>query len=69
MKYFSDARKIGACCPDTSKVAGPMGLAGDLPATAPKDEDNDIIAKITRSENRGKKITHNYTSTKSFFRY
>lgn len=50
---FSDASKIGACCPDKSKASGPEGLAGDLPATAPRNEDSEVIAKITRSENRG----------------
>ncbi|XP_059051900.1 proclotting enzyme-like, partial [Achroia grisella] len=41
---------IGVCCPD---VEGPEGLAGDLPATAPLEESNDLLNKITREENRG----------------
>ncbi|XP_045454513.1 proclotting enzyme-like [Melitaea cinxia] len=43
---------IGVCCPD-GMVEGAMDvIAGDLPATAPKDE-NAIAFKIDRAENRG----------------
>ncbi|CAH2054371.1 unnamed protein product, partial [Iphiclides podalirius] len=40
---------LGACCPDES---GPEALAGELPATASKDE-SQVISKIVRAENRG----------------
>lgn len=48
--YF---RQIGACCPEEADTFGPEGLAGDLPATALREEDNDAILRITRAENRG----------------
>lgn len=44
---------IGVCCPDDKYSGGSEGLAGDLPATAPKDEGGDITFRITRAENRG----------------
>ncbi|CAK1545544.1 unnamed protein product [Leptosia nina] len=44
---------IGVCCPDSMADGSAVdALAGDLPATAPKDED-EITVKITRAENRG----------------
>ncbi|KAL4716247.1 hypothetical protein ACJJTC_004741 [Scirpophaga incertulas] len=44
---------IGVCCPDELADLGRSGLAGDLPATAPKEEDNEAILKVQRAENRG----------------
>ncbi|XP_013186070.2 venom protease [Amyelois transitella] len=42
---------IGICCPDET---GPVGLAGDLPATAPKEERRELLQKLlVRAENRG----------------
>ncbi|KAM3962093.1 clip domain serine protease 3 [Aphomia sociella] len=41
---------IGVCCPD---IEGPEGLAGDLPATAPLEESNELLNRIMRDENRG----------------
>ncbi|XP_072933670.1 transmembrane protease serine 9-like [Epargyreus clarus] len=55
---------VGVCCPDGPRtivgggggvapgVGGSEALAGDLPATAPKNED-EIGLKISRAENRG----------------
>ncbi|XP_022114790.2 venom protease [Pieris rapae] len=43
---------IGVCCPDSMAEGSTDALAGDLPATAPRDE-NEITLKITRAENRG----------------
>ncbi|XP_047537458.1 venom protease-like [Vanessa atalanta] len=43
---------IGVCCPDGMVAGGVEALAGDLPATAPRDE-NEIAFKIDRAENRG----------------
>ncbi|CAH0731827.1 unnamed protein product, partial [Brenthis ino] len=44
---------IGVCCPDSLGEGALEALAGDLPATAPKDE-NEITVKISnRAENRG----------------
>ncbi|GBP26630.1 hypothetical protein EVAR_18267_1 [Eumeta japonica] len=44
---------IGACCPDSFADERNGGLAGDLPATAPREEENEAITRITRAENRG----------------
>ncbi|XP_035453235.1 venom protease [Spodoptera frugiperda] len=44
---------VGACCPDDLTRGGAEGLAGDLPATAPKEEQNEAIIKVTRAETRG----------------
>ncbi|XP_034836177.1 venom protease-like [Maniola hyperantus] len=43
---------IGVCCPDGRGEGNPDALAGDLPATAPREE-NDLSLKIDRAENRG----------------
>ncbi|CAG4966376.1 unnamed protein product [Parnassius apollo] len=42
---------LGACCPNEFD-SGPEALAGDLPATAPRDE-LQVMTKIVRAENRG----------------
>ncbi|XP_028038913.1 venom protease-like [Bombyx mandarina] len=44
---------IGVCCPENEVKEGIEALAGDLPATAPKNEDDEILLKINRAENRG----------------
>ncbi|KAL0818943.1 hypothetical protein ABMA28_008242 [Loxostege sticticalis] len=44
---------IGVCCPDELSDLRAGGLAGDLPATAPREESNEAILKVTRAENRG----------------
>lgn len=44
---------MGACCPDVVKHGGAEGLAGDLPATAPEEEQNEAAMKVIRAENRG----------------
>ncbi|XP_026735707.1 venom protease-like [Trichoplusia ni] len=44
---------VGACCPEKSALSGAEGLAGDLPATAPKEEKYEAIMKVTRAETRG----------------
>ncbi|XP_047987414.1 LOW QUALITY PROTEIN: venom protease-like [Leguminivora glycinivorella] len=44
---------IGVCCPDSLNQDQIEGLAGDLPASAPIEEANDAILKITKAENRG----------------
>ncbi|XP_073959838.1 venom protease-like [Choristoneura fumiferana] len=44
---------IGVCCPDTLNQDQVEGLAGDLPASAPIEEPNEAILKITKAENRG----------------
>lgn len=46
-------RSIGVCCPDELSDLRAGGLAGDLPATAPREESNEAILKVTRAENRG----------------
>ncbi|XP_038207383.1 venom protease-like [Zerene cesonia] len=43
---------IGTCCPDGMGEAAPEALAGDLPATAPRDED-EVSQKISNADNRG----------------
>ncbi|KPI98729.1 Proclotting enzyme [Papilio xuthus] len=42
---------LGACCPEDFN-AGPEALAGDLPATASRDE-SQVVTRIVRAENRG----------------
>ncbi|KAJ0172182.1 hypothetical protein K1T71_012155 [Dendrolimus kikuchii] len=45
---------IGVCCPDDKRVGGAEGVAGDLPATAPKDEDSSLVFRAgSNAENRG----------------
>ncbi|XP_063381401.1 venom protease-like [Cydia fagiglandana] len=44
---------IGVCCPDSLSQDQVEGLAGDLPASAPLEEGNEAILKITKAENRG----------------
>ncbi|XP_075984579.1 venom protease-like [Anticarsia gemmatalis] len=48
-----DHSSVGACCPDVVKRGGAEGLAGDLPATAPQEEQNEAAMKVIRAENRG----------------
>ncbi|VVD03708.1 unnamed protein product [Leptidea sinapis] len=43
---------IGVCCPDSFVEGSSEAVAGDLPATAPRDE-NEINFKISKAENRG----------------
>ncbi|XP_032522290.2 venom protease-like [Danaus plexippus] len=43
---------IGVCCPDDRTPDAIDAVAGDLPATAPRDE-NEVTLKIDRAENRG----------------
>ncbi|KOB77351.1 Hemocyte protease-1 [Operophtera brumata] len=45
--------KVGTCCRDTSQEFGSLALAGDLPATASKEEKTDVLTTIARAENRG----------------
>ncbi|CAG4966368.1 unnamed protein product [Parnassius apollo] len=53
MEYLCTIKgpSLGAYCPDEAN-SGPEALAGDLPATAPKDE-LQVMTKIVRAENRG----------------
>ncbi|CAG9793299.1 unnamed protein product [Diatraea saccharalis] len=44
---------VGVCCPDEFADIGARSLAGDLPATAPKEENMEAILKVKRAENRG----------------
>ncbi|XP_049884832.1 venom protease-like [Pectinophora gossypiella] len=44
---------VGACCPDDGVPGQAAGLAGDLPATAPREEPDEAMLKIARAENRG----------------
>ncbi|KAJ0172183.1 hypothetical protein K1T71_012156 [Dendrolimus kikuchii] len=44
---------VGVCCPDDKFSGYPEGIAGDLPATAYKDEDSAISFKISKAEQRG----------------
>lgn len=55
-------RAVGACCPDDLTRGGAEGLAGDLPATAPKEEQNEAIIKVTRAETRGRFLISHITS-------
>ncbi|CAG9568077.1 unnamed protein product [Danaus chrysippus] len=44
-------RSIGVCCPDDRTPDAIDAVAGDLPATAPREE-NEVSLKIDRAENR-----------------
>ncbi|RVE45651.1 hypothetical protein evm_009700 [Chilo suppressalis] len=44
---------IGVCCPDELADLNERSLAGDLPATAPREENMEAILKVKRAENRG----------------
>ncbi|CAB3233372.1 unnamed protein product [Arctia plantaginis] len=48
-----DHTSVGVCCPEIVKRGGAEGLAGDLPATAPEEEQNEAAMKVIRAENRG----------------
>ncbi|XP_041983069.1 venom protease-like [Aricia agestis] len=52
---------IGVCCPDGMGGAADTAVAGDLPATAPRDE-NEITFKISRAETRGCGLSTRATS-------
>ncbi|XP_026332036.1 venom protease-like [Hyposmocoma kahamanoa] len=46
-------KSIGACCPIQENSFAPEALAGELPATAPQEENNEALIRIERAENRG----------------
>ena len=58
---LSSSSTVGACCPDQTSL-GAEGLAGDLPATAPREEQNEAVMKVTRAESRGCIFIRAYTS-------
>ncbi|KAG6448119.1 venom protease [Manduca sexta] len=46
-------QSMGVCCPEDTTVGGPEGLAGDLPATAPQEGEDETLLKINQAQNRG----------------